>query len=325
MIVTVTLNPSLDRTLSLDEPLTRGAVHRLIPVSTEPGGKGVNVSRALTQNGVDTVALLPAADHDPILAELRTRGVPFHNIDIPGTVRSNLTITETDGTTTKLNEPGAHLDDATLAALTAVVSDHAARATWVVLSGSLPPGVPDGWYADIVAQLAALPCRVAVDTSERPLTALAEAFSTAAPDLIKPNSEELAWLTGRSAHELEAAAAHGDSLPVISAAQQLVTRGAHTVLVTLGGAGAVLVDHDGVWAATAPSIVPRSTVGAGDASLAGYLAATIAGAPPAQRLQTAVAYGSAAASLPGSALPNPEQIDVKTVRVQAVTSASATL
>ena len=325
MIVTVTLNPSLDRTLSLDEPLTRGAVHRLIPVSTEPGGKGVNVSRALTQNGVDTVALLPAADHDPILAELRTRGVPFHNIDIPGTVRSNLTITETDGTTTKLNEPGAHLDDATLAALTAVVSDHAARATWVVLSGSLPPGVPDGWYADIVAQLAALPCRVAVDTSERPLTALAEAFSTAAPDLIKPNSEELAWLTGRSAHELEAAAAHGDSLPVISAAQQLVTRGAHTVLVTLGGAGAVLVDHDGVWAATAPPIVPRSTVGAGDASLAGYLAATIAGAPPAQRLQTAVAYGSAAASLPGSALPNPEQIDVKTVRVQAVTSASATL
>lgn len=325
MIVTVTLNPSLDRTLSLDEPLTRGAVHRLVPVSTEPGGKGVNVSRALTQNGVDTVALLPAADHDPILAELRTRGVPFHNIDIPGTVRSNLTITETDGTTTKLNEPGAHLDDATLAALTAVVSDHAARATWVVLSGSLPPGVPDGWYADIVAQLAALPCRVAVDTSERPLTALAEAFSTAAPDLIKPNSEELAWLTGRSAHELEAAAAQGDSLPVISAAQQLVTRGAHTVLVTLGGSGAVLVDHDGVWAATAPSIVPRSTVGAGDASLAGYLAATIAGAPPAQRLQTAVAYGSAAASLPGSALPNPEQIDVKTVRVQAVTSASATL
>ena len=60
MIVTVTLNPSLDRTLSLDEPLTRGAVHRLTPVSTEPGGKGVNVSRALTQNGVDTVALLPA-------------------------------------------------------------------------------------------------------------------------------------------------------------------------------------------------------------------------------------------------------------------------
>lgn len=325
MIVTVTLNPSLDRTLSLDEPLTRGAVHRLIPVSTEPGGKGVNVSRALTQNGVDTVALLPAADHDPILAELRTRGVPFHNIDIPGTVRSNLTITENDGTTTKLNEPGAHLDDAALAALTAVVRDHAARATWVVLSGSLPPGVPDGWYADIVAQLAALPCRVAVDTSERPLTALAEAFSTAAPDLIKPNSEELAWLTGRSAHELEAAAAQGDSLPVISAAQQLVTRGAHTVLVTLGGSGAVLVDHDGVWAATAPSIVPRSTVGAGDASLAGYLAATIAGAPPAQRLQTAVAYGSAAASLPGSALPNPEQIDVKTVRVQAVTSASAIL
>jgi 1-phosphofructokinase len=325
MIVTVTLNPSLDRTLTLDEPLTRGAVHRLNPVSTEPGGKGVNVSRALTQNGVDTVALLPAADHDPILTGLRARRVPFHNIDIAGVVRSNLTITENDGTTTKLNEPGAHLDEGALAALTAAVSAHAAGATWVVLSGSLPPGVPDDWYANIVAQLAALPCRVAVDTSERPLTALAAAFATAAPDLIKPNSEELASLTGRSAQELEDAAAQGDPLPVVAAAQQLVDRGARTVLVTLGGAGAVLVDRDGTWSATAPPIVPRSTVGAGDASLAGYLAATIAGASPAERLQTAVAYGSAAASLPGSALPTPEQIDVKAVRVQAVTSASAPL
>ena len=325
MIVTVTLNPSLDRTVTLDEPLTRGAVHRLTPVSTEPGGKGVNVSRALTQNGVDTLALLPAADHDPILTGLTTRGVPFHNIAIPGTVRSNLTITEKDGTTTKLNEPGAHLDAAVLATLTAAVCDHAAGATWMVLSGSLPPGVPDDWYADIVARLAALPCRVAVDTSERPLTALAEAFGTAAPDLIKPNSEELAWLTGRSAPELEEAAAQGDPLPVVSAARQLVDRGAGTVLVTLGGAGAVLVDRDGTWAATAPAIVPRSTVGAGDASIAGYLAATIAGAAPAQRLQTAVAYGSAAAALPGSALPGPDQLDVKAVQVQAVTSASAHL
>jgi 1-phosphofructokinase len=325
MIVTVTLNPSLDRTLTLDEPLTRGAVHRLTPVATEPGGKGVNVSRALTLNGVETVALLPAADHDPILTGLRARGVPFHNIDIPGAVRSNLTITENDGTTTKLNEPGARLDQPTLAALTAVVRGHATEATWLVLSGSLPPGVPDDWYADIVAQLASLPCRVAVDTSERPLTALAAAFPTAAPDLIKPNSEELASLTGRSAQELEDAAAQGDPLPVVSAARQLVDRGANTVLVTLGGAGAVLVDRDGTWAATAPPIVPRSTVGAGDASLAGYLAATIAGAPPAERLQTAVAHGSAAASLPGSALPTPEQIDVKAVQVQAVTSASAPL
>ncbi len=325
MIVTVTLNPSLDRTLALDEPLTRGAVHRLTPVSTEPGGKGVNVSRALSQNGVDTVALLPAADHDPILAGLRIRGVPFHNVDVPDPVRSNLTITENDGTTTKLNEPGARLDDVALTVLTAAVCDHAERATWVVLSGSLPPGVPDSWYADVVARLGALPCRVAVDTSERPLTALAAAFATAAPDLIKPNSEELASLTGCSAHDLEAAAAQGDPLPVVSAAQQLVARGAGTVLVTLGGAGAVLVDPDGVWAATAPSIVPRSTVGAGDASLAGYLAATIAGAPPAQRLQTAVAYGSAAAALPGSTLPTPEQIDVKAVRVRAITSATAPL
>ncbi len=73
---------------------------------------------------------------------------------------------------------------------------NAESASWVVLSGSLPPGMPDGWYADVVARLAPYPCRVAIDTSERPLAALVESFDRAAPDLIKPNAEELASVLG---------------------------------------------------------------------------------------------------------------------------------
>ena len=171
--------------------------------------------------------------------------------------------------------------------------------------------MPDDWYADVVALLAPFACRVAVDTSDAPLTALAASFGRGAPDLIKPNAEELAGLTGASAEDLETAAAQGDPEPVVSAAHRLLDQGARAVLATLGAAGAVLVDETGSWMATPPPIVPRSTVGAGDASLAGYVRADVGGAEPPQRLRMAVAYGSAAAALPGSALPSPAQIDLE--------------
>ncbi len=117
---------------------------------------------------------------------------------------------------------------------------------------------------------------------------------------------------------MEAAVAQGDPEPVVSAARQLVDRGVRAVLATLGSAGAVLVDETGSWMATPPPIVPRSTVGAGDAALAGYIRAEVGGAVPPQRLQMAVAYGSAAAALPGSALPGPADIDVAAVRVTPI-------
>jgi len=324
VIVTVTPNPSIDRTVTLGAPLTRGAVHRVSSVTTEPGGKGVNVARALTLAGLDAVAVLPAPCNDPLVAALRAGAVPFSCVPTAAAVRTNLAITEPDGTTTKLNEPGAALLAPALDALTRSVVASAETAAWVVLSGSLPPGVPDHWYADVVALLEPYPCRVAIDTSERPLEALFDAFERAAPDLIKPNAEELAGVLGHSPHALEAAVAQGDPEPVVAAARQLVDRGVRAVLVTLGAAGAVLVDETGSWMATPPPIVARSTVGAGDAALAGYLRADVAGAGPPQRLQMAVAYGSAAAALPGSALPTPAQVDLDAVLVTPIAPISPT-
>lgn len=323
MIVTVTPNPSIDRTVTLAAPLTRGAVHRVTSVTNEPGGKGVNVARALTLAGLDAVALLPAADSDPLVGALQASGVPFRCVPISDPVRTNVAVTEPDGTTTKLNERGATLDAAALDALTRAVVSAAETASWVVLSGSLPPGMPDSWYADVVAALAPLPCRVAVDTSEGPLTALVDAFDRAAPDLIKPNAEELAGVLGYSPEALEDAVAQGDPAPVVSAARQLVDRGVGAVLATLGAAGAVLVDGTGAWVATPPPIAPLSTVGAGDASLSGYIRAEVGGAAPPQRLQMAVAYGGAAAALPGTALPSPDQIDLDAVRVDTVSPTPA--
>ncbi|BBY18521.1 1-phosphofructokinase [Mycolicibacterium litorale] len=318
MIVTVTPNPSIDRTVTLPGPLTRGAVQRISSVTSEPGGKGVNVARVLTQAGMDVIALLPAAPGDPLVTALHSSGVPFRTVAVTEPVRTNLAITESDGTTTKINEPGAALDAAAREALTRSIVDAAAHASWVVMSGSLPPGLPDGWYADVVALLASLPCRVAVDTSEGPLAALAAGFDRAAPDLIKPNAEELAGLVGGSAEQLEAAVAQGDPAPVVAAGARLVGRGVGAVLATLGAAGAVLVDATGAWLATPPPIVARSTVGAGDSSLAGYVRAAVDGAAPPDRLRTAVAYGSAAAALPGTALPTPAQLDLDGVTVTPI-------
>ncbi|HOB50024.1 MAG TPA: 1-phosphofructokinase [Mycobacterium sp.] len=318
MIVTVTPNPSIDRTVTLPGELVRGAVHRVTSVTSEPGGKGVNVARALTLAGVETVAVLPAAGHDPILAGLREQGVEFHAVPVSHPVRTNLAITETDGTTTKVNEPGAALDATEAESLAWAVVQRARAGHWVVLSGSLPPGLPDAWYSEMTAALRAHGCQVAVDTSDAPLAALAAGLHRAAPDLMKPNAEELAGLTGVSAESLESPLARGDAGPVVAAARHLVEQGVGAVLATLGAAGAVLVDGDGAWLATPPPVTAVSTVGAGDSSLAGYIRAEVAGLTAPERLQMAVAYGSAAAALPGSALPSPAHLNLDGVSLTAL-------
>ena len=153
MIVTLTANPSLDRTAALGAagaPLVRGAVHRLESVTMQAAGKGVNISRAAVSAGVETTAVLPVREQDPYVAEMREAGVPVRPVQPAGDVRINLSITEPDGTTTKLNSPGHPVDADDLRRLADALLEQAARCTaddWVVLAGSVPPGTPDDWYA----------------------------------------------------------------------------------------------------------------------------------------------------------------------------------
>lgn len=351
MITTLTPNPSLDRTVSLPGELIRGGVNRLAGVTIEPGGKGLNVARVLVGAGQTVTAVLPAASHDPLLRVLgavAADGLRVRPVEIAGSARINTAVTEPDGTTTKLNEPGAGLDDDEIAAVERALIEAVSRrdgadgavATgsagagsvidaeedadaaeagawadsapaahdWAILSGSLPPGAPVDWYARLVVRLrgAAPGLRIAVDTSDAPLAALAAAMPAAAPDLIKPNGEELGQLAGLPAERamaLEDGAMRGEYGPVVEAARVLVERGVATVMATLGAAGAVLVTAEGAWHAAAPKIHVLSTVGAGDSSVAGYVLADVRGGDATERLRTAVAYGSAAAGLPGTALP----------------------
>jgi 1-phosphofructokinase len=300
MIVTVTPNPSLDRTIEIDR-LQRGAVIRARAVRVDPGGKGVNVSRALAQHGRPTVAVLPSggAEGAQLAALLAPQLVPTVPVTVAGATRSNVTLVEPDGTTTKINEPGAPLTAPEVTALEERVEELAARASWVVGCGSLPSGVGADFYAHLVARSRAAGARTAVDTSGPALAAVVEA----SPDLLKPNHEELADLVGRSLTTL------GD---VAGAARSLVAAGVGAVLVSLGAEGALLVDDEGVTLARGPAVTVRSTVGAGDSTLAGYLAA--GGAGPVA-LRAAVAFGTAAVTLPGSALPGPDDIRPDLVHV----------
>ncbi|SFT81195.1 1-phosphofructokinase family hexose kinase [Arthrobacter sp. ov118] len=325
MIVTLTANPSLDRTVALPGPLLRGEVQRAVSVRQESGGKGVNVSRALVASGLKTIAVLPGAEADPVLAGLRETDVPFAALPIGEPLRSNVALTEPGGVTTKVNEPGPVLSEDQQEALIGLLLDQARGAAWVVLAGSLPPGVPADFYATVTRRLRsqfdgeAAP-RVAVDSSGEPLAAAVSGETSGKPDLLKPNAEELVELaaatgfaTNKSAEELEA-----DPEAAAAAAAAVVRSGVGAVLATLGSKGAVLVTADGAWLATHPPVTAVSTVGAGDSSLAGYLLASSQGAAPVDCLRQAVAHGAAAASLPGSTVPAVNQTTPDAVTITAL-------
>ncbi len=310
LIVTLTANPSHDRTVNLSSPLERGAVQRADSVISQAGGKGVNISRACVAADLPSIAVLPAAKDDPFVLELLAAGIDCRPVPHEGDLRVNITITEPDGTTTKLNSPGPQATTRLLDQLTAALVRRSGSADWIVLAGSLPPGAPPEWYAELVTELRGAGARVAVDTSDAPLKALVEALPTSAPHLMKPNGEELASFTGHRGDDLES-----DPVAAAEAARDLLARGVESVLVTLGAHGAVLVSTSGAWHATPPPTTVVSTVGAGDSSLFGYLLGDVTGRPPDERLALAVAYGSAAAGLPGTTIPHPRQVRPELVRV----------
>lgn len=304
MIVTFTVNPSLDRTLHV-ERLERGAVLRTDEPVMEPGGKGVNVSRALVANGIPSVAVLPVAGGEgaEMSRLLDLAGVPARFVPVSGRTRSNITVTEADGTVTKLNEPGPSLSDADLAVLGEVLAAATAPGDWVVVSGSMPPGLTAERLHALLAAATSRGAHLAIDSSGDALVA----SLAARPRLIKPNRTELSELSGR---EL------GSIADVVSAAEAVRARGVELVLVSLGADGAVLVGPAGTLVGESRVDRQRSAVGAGDCFLAGFLSRfsvdeTDAGAA----LVEALAWGAAAASLPGTAVPSPDDIDHENVRL----------
>ncbi|CAN5171494.1 1-phosphofructokinase [soil metagenome] len=304
MIVTVTLNPSLDRTLEV-ERLERGAVLRTSGPTLQAGGKGVNVTRALTVNGFPSVAVLPVGGSEgaELGGLLESAGVSARYVPVQGRTRSNITIAESDGTITKLNEPGPVLAADELAALGAAISAVVSAGDWVVISGSMPPELGGEHLRALAASMVGRDVNLAIDTSGDALVAAL----AARPRLIKPNRAELAEVVGRPL---------GSISEVVDAAKGVRDQGVEFVLVSLGADGAVLVGPAGVLVGESHVDRPRSTVGAGDSFLAGFLSRFAANeADVESALLEALAWGAAAAALPGTSVPGPGDITHSNVQL----------
>ncbi|WP_405555010.1 1-phosphofructokinase [Streptomyces sp. NBC_01171] len=302
MILTVTPNPSLDRTYEVPV-LERGEVIRASGERMDPGGKGVNVSRAVAAAGRRTLAVLPLGGAPgALIAELLdAQGIEVAPVPVAGATRSNIALAEADGVLTKINAPGPELTAAEEESLLGAVRTHSADADWIACCGSLPLGLAPSWYADVVTRAHSGGARIALDTSG---PALLEALR-ARPDVVKPNAEELSAAVGRPLSTV------GDA---VKAAEELRAMGARAVLASLGADGQLLVDGEGAWFGTARVAAVRSNVGAGDSSLAGFL---IAGGSGPEALASAVAHGAAAVQLPGSVMPTPADLDPASVTVTA--------
>ncbi|MGW0842528.1 1-phosphofructokinase [Streptomyces sp. NPDC002787] len=300
MILTVTPNPSLDRTYEVPS-LDRGEVIRATGERMDPGGKGVNVSRAVAAAGRRTVAVLPLGGAPGALVAdlLDAQGIEVARVTVAGATRSNIALAEADGVLTKINAPGPELTAAEEELLLETVRAQSADASWIACCGSLPRGLDPSWYAELVARAHAAGARIALDTSGPALLAALRER----PDVVKPNAEELAEAVGRPL------ATVGDA---VKAAEELREMGAGAVLASLGADGQILVDASGAWFGSARVDVVRSNVGAGDASLAGFL---IAGGNGPEALASAVAHGAAAVQLPGSVMPTPSDLDPAAVTV----------
>jgi 1-phosphofructokinase len=304
VIVTLTLNPSLDRTVEVDA-LERGTLVRTSEPVLEAGGKGVVVARALTANGVSALGIVAVAGAEGAeLSHLLERdGIVCRFVPVSGRTRSNLTICEPDGTVTKINEPGSPLTDADVAALATAVRTSVRDGDWLVLSGSTPPQFEASRVATLLAEATAAGASIAVDSSGDAL----EAALASRPRIVKPNRAELAELVGRPL---------GSVAEVMAAAEEVRARGVEYVVVSLGAEGALMVGPDGMLMGESHVDQIRSTVGAGDSFLAGFLSRfTVDESDVEAALLEALTWGAAATRLPGSAVPTPSDLDPSIVQL----------
>ncbi|MFE5241067.1 MULTISPECIES: 1-phosphofructokinase family hexose kinase [unclassified Streptomyces] len=286
MILTVTLNTALDLTYAVPA-LVPHSSHRVTEVTERPGGKGVNVARVLSALGHDTVVTgfaggATGAVVRRLLGEL-PHGPADALVTVGGNTRRTLAVADrSTGDTTQLNEPGPHIGADEWAAFLRTYGELLPGAEAVALCGSLPPGIHVGAYAELVRLARSAGVPVLLDTDGEPL----RRGIAARPDLVKPNADELARLTG--------------AREPLRATRDARRRGAHSVVASLGPDGLLAVTPDGIWRAAPPSAVRGNPTGAGDSAVAGLLSALAEGLGWQDRLARAVALSTATVLAPAA-------------------------
>jgi len=313
LIVTLTLNPAIDRIINVDRLAFEDRAY--INSSRESaGGRGINASCVINSFGGETISVLVSGGASGKRLEALLDGCGFQTAVVPiqNEIRTNLTITDRHGLTVNLNESGPSISKAELTAVERVVRQTLKQASWLMLCGSLPPGVPPTFYARLIAMAREKKVKTLLHADGG---ALREGIETG-PTVVTPNQQEAERLLSRTlltrTHYLDAA-------------RQIREMGAESVVLSLGSRGAVGAFAAGLVEALAPRVDAVSPIGAGDALSAAYTWALSRkhgkASPPEDAMRWGVAAGTASARLPGmkfATLSQTEEIyrDVEIRRVE---------
>jgi len=295
LIVTLTINPAIDRTISVDRLAFEDRAY--INSSRESaGGRGINASGVIHTFGGETTAVLISGGvtGKRLEALLEARGLRAVAIPVKNPIRTNLTITDKHGLTVNLNEPGPPLTKSEVARVEQAVAEATDNAAWLMICGSTPPGVPSTFYAGLIAMARKKKVKTLLHATGDALRLGIEER----PTVVTPNNPEAERLLGRTlltrTHYLEAA-------------ERIRSMGPESVVLSLGSRGAVGAFGDGLMEALPPRIDAVTPIGAGDALAAAYTWAIERKRTPAEALRWGVAAGTASARLPGMTFANLEQ------------------
>lgn len=295
-IITLSLNPAFD--IHCDIPDFAPYHENLARIThRDAGGKGINISRALLANGVDNLAFVVLGEENAAVFEqgLVADGLNYRALRVKGRIRENITCHTPNVPETRISFEGFSMEESQLEQVYELLAADVTEDTVLTFTGRAPSGVSTNRVKELLYRFVQRGARLVIDSRSFTLEDLLELK----PWLIKPNQEEISAYLGREIQSLT---------QVVGAAQQLHRDGIANVMISLGGEGALLACADGVFAANAPAVEVCSTVGAGDSSVAGFLAAAAAGAGALERLRTAVAFGSAACMTQGTRPPEPAEI-----------------
>jgi len=305
MIATVTLNPSLDRTVTVEE-LVMDEANRWTSLRRDPGGKGINVSRVIHELGGKTVAygFIGGIDGETFKHLLQQQGVPFDFTPIKGEIRSNFIIADlTSCHQTRIDAPGPHIMRHELQKLVQKVKHISPKPDFLVFAGSVPPAVPADIYRQLIDAAKNSGIKTVLDSDNKWL----KEGIKAKPNVIKPNVHEAEELLNKPLRSETA---------IVKALKLLVDRGIEVAVISRGKDGLIAANGEKALKAIPPQVEVRSTVGAGDSTIAGLVLKLNEGLGIDEACRWAVAAGTAATLTPGTELCRREDVEKLLSRVK---------
>lgn len=296
-IITLTLNPAFDVHCTA-EIFAAGHENIAKIISRDAGGKGINISRALINNGVESTAFAVLGDENgrEFCDMLTADGLSVNFVTLPGRIRENITVHTKNAAETRLSFTGFSADDSVITKIEEKLESCLVCGDILTVTGRITDGVSVESVKKMILALKEKGVKIVIDSRSFSLDDIIEC----APFLIKPNEEEISEYLKRDVTEFA---------DIVSQAEKLNKAGIENVMVSLGKKGALLVCRDGVFTALPPEIRAVSTVGAGDSSIAGFIAAFSNGNDFCECLATAVSFGTAACLENGTRPPTAENIE----------------